>query len=52
MSAIPKIRTKPTLLQRIWRNDSTGAMLVVLWLFAFMALAELFCWLIGAGQVG
>lgn len=49
MKAMPKIPTQPTLFQRVYRHEAGFACLLILALFGFMALTELFCTLFGVG---
>lgn len=48
---ITKIRTQPTLFERVWRSDAICAYLLVLMLFAACGTAELICWLTGVGEI-
>ncbi len=46
---IQRIKTKPSLLQRVMRSDAGYACLLVLALIAASALAEMLCTLAGVG---
>jgi hypothetical protein len=46
---ITKIRTQPTLFQRVYRHEAGFACLLVLALFVAMGLMELICTITGVG---
>lgn len=48
---ITKIRTQPTLFQRVYRHDAGFACFLVLALFVAIWLAEFICTIFGAGAM-
>jgi cytochrome c oxidase assembly protein Cox11 len=51
MKAVPRIRTKPSLFQRIVRHEAGFVCLLFLAMFAFLGLYEMICTLFGVPAI-